>query len=205
MKDAWEGLLRFAGNPALKQELQELFAYLWNRITVVPQDPGLMWPCGLEVYCQYSRDQIFAALGLNKPNSVREGVKYLHTGNSAVAVDTDVFLVTLNKSEKEFSDTTLYEDYSIDSHTFHWQSQSTTTADSKTGQRYIHQKENGSVVLLFVREKKQDSYKRTMPFTFLGQAMYMQSSGNRPMTILYRLKNQIPAAFSEKTETSGVL
>ncbi len=205
MKDTWEGINRFAGNPALKQELLELFAYLWNRITVVPQDPGLMWPCGLQVYCQYSRDQIFAALGLNKPNSVREGVKYLHPGNSSVAVDTDVFLVTLNKSEKEFSDTTLYEDYSVDSHTFHWQSQSTTTAESKTGQRYIHQNENGSVVLLFVREKKQDSYKRTMPFTFLGQAMYMQSSGNRPMTILYRLKNQIPAAFLEKTETSGVL
>ena len=205
MNGPWEGITRITGNPVLKREVLELLEVLWDRISLVPQSAGLMWPCGLEVYCQYSRDQIFAALGLSKPNSVREGVKYLHPANSKAAVDTDVFLVTLNKSEKEFSDTTLYEDYSIDSHTFHWQSQSTTTADSKTGQRYIHQKENGSVVLLFVREKKQDCYKRTMPFTFLGQATYIQSSGNRPMTILYHLQQPIPAAFLEKTETSGVL
>lgn len=205
MSSPWEGLTRFLGNPVLKQEIRELLEYLWDKINLVPKNVKLTWPCCLQVHCQYSRDQIFAALGLNKPNSVREGVKYLNGANSNVAVDTDVFLVTLNKSEKEFSDTTLYEDYSVDSHTFHWQSQSTTTPESKTGQRYIHQKENGGVVLLFVREKKQDRYNRTMPFTFLGQATYLHSSGSRPMTILYHLHQPIPAAFLEQTETSGVL
>ena len=37
-----------------------------------------------------------------------------------------------------------------------WQSQSTTAENSPTGQRYIHHKERGSKVLLFVREFKAD-------------------------------------------------
>ena len=109
---------------------------------MLPQKARLPYPCALEVYCNYSRDQIFAALGLAKPNSVREGVKYLHQKNSQVVTrDTDVFLVTLNKSEKEFSESTRYEDYSINDRLFHWQSQNATTPDSPTGQRYIHQRE----------------------------------------------------------------
>ena len=103
------------------------------------------------------RDQVERGMVIAKPGSIREGVKYLTSENSdVVTAPTDVFLVTLNKSEKEFSDTTLYEDYSIDRQTFHWQSQSTTAEDSPTGQRYIHHRERESRVLLFVREFKTD-------------------------------------------------
>jgi len=205
LKDAWDGFFSLIRTRQGKREVSELLDWLWDHISITPKNAGLPWPTPLEVYCRYSRDQLFAALGLNKPSSVREGVKYLNQKNSVVTKDTDVFLVTLNKSEKEFSDTTLYDDYSIDSQLFHWQSQSTTTPDSKTGQRYINQNENGSIVLLFVRERKQDIYKNTMAYTFLGQARFVQTHGSRPMTIIYRLDNPIPAAFREKTETSGVL
>ena len=70
----------------------------------------------------------------------------------AVTHPTDVFLVTLNKSDRDFSETTRYEDYSIDRMTFHWQSQSTTTPHSKTGQRYerlCREKEKAGYILLF--------------------------------------------------------
>ena len=50
----------------------------------------------------------------------------------------------------------MYNDYSVSENLFHWQSQSTTAADSTTGQRYIHHRERGSKVLLFVREFKTD-------------------------------------------------
>ena len=70
----------------------------------------------------------------------------------------DVFLVTLNKSDKDYSPTTMYNDYSINEELFHWQSQSTTSETSQTGQRYIHHKEKGSKILLFVREFKNDSF-----------------------------------------------
>lgn len=47
-------------------------------------------------------------------------------------------------------------DYSISESLFHWQSQSTTSEESPTGRRYIHHRERGSRVLLFVREHKTD-------------------------------------------------
>lgn len=47
----------------------------------------------------------------------------------------DLFFVTLNKSDKDYSPTTMYNDYSINDTLFHWQSQSTTSRESKTGQR----------------------------------------------------------------------
>ena len=101
------------------------------------------------------------AMDYMKPATVREGVKYLEDKN------TDIFFVTLNKSEKHYSPTTMYEDYSINNMLFHWQSQSTTSESSSTGQRYINHKARNSQVLLFVREHKTDML-GAMPYTFLG-------------------------------------
>ena len=55
-----------------------------------------------------------------KPATVREGVKWLPDKQ------LDVFFVTLNKADKDYSPTTMYNDYSINESLFHWQSQSTT-------------------------------------------------------------------------------
>lgn len=37
---------------------------------------------------------------------------------------------------------------------FHWQSQSRTTVESETGQRYINHLKTGNKIVLFVRENK---------------------------------------------------
>ena len=113
--------------------------------------------------------------------------------------------MTLNKSEKEFSDTTLYEDYSISKTLFHWQSQSTTSDHSKTGQRYIQQNKKGNIVFLFVRKSKKDAYGKSMPYTFLGTAHFVNYEGSQPMSIIYRLDHPIPAKYIRTTDTAGVL
>ena len=135
---------------------------------------------------------------MNNPISIREGVHYIRDKK------TDVFLVTLNKSEKEFSDTTRYEDYSINESLFHWQSQSTTSDVSKTGRRYITQNQTGGNVLIFVREAKKKGSK-TLPYTFLGTAHYVSHEGSRPISIIYHLDEPIPARFITLTDSSGVL
>lgn len=199
-------ITRFAKETALKKEISELLDFLYDRIDIIPQKAELPYPCALEVYDSYTRDQLFAALGFAKPASIREGVKYLdHTNSDTVTRPTDVFLVTLNKSQKEFSDTTLYEDYSIDRHLFHWQSQSTTTPESKTGQRYLSQRETGGIVLLFVRSAKQDACRNAMAYTFLGTAKIVSHEGSQPISIIYRLDHPIPAKYITKTDSSGVL
>ena len=197
--DAREALTLWADQGALTEELRQLLTLQFDGFTILPQPAGLPYACALEVYCTYSRDQIFAALGVANPSSVREGVRYLADKK------TDVFLVTLNKTEQEFSDTTLYEDYSIDESLFHWQSQSRTTPESPTGQRYLHQKERGGHVLLFVRERKKESNGSTMNYTFLGQAHLVSWSGSQPISIIYHLDHPIPAKYITTTDSSGVL
>jgi hypothetical protein len=132
------------------------------------------------------------ALGFPNPSTVREGVKYLPS------LKTDVFFITLNKSDKDYSPTTMYDDYSISESLFHWQSQSTTADTSATGQRYIHHKARGSHVLLFVREHKNE-LGNASPYTFLGEADYVSHEGSRPMSITWRLHKPIPAKFLKKT------
>ena len=107
----------------------------------------------------------------------REGVLWLQ------ASAPDLVFITLRKSEALFSPSTRYRDLALGPSLFHWESQSTTTASSPTGQRTIHHAERGSRVLLYrcaeacgyVREqRKQDGRAGapTEPFVCLGFATY---------------------------------
>jgi hypothetical protein len=94
----------------------------------------------------------------------------------------------------------MHNDYSINETLFHWQSQSTTAADSPTGQRYIHHKAEGTKVLLFVREFKSDRITGgAAAYTYLGIANYTKHTGSKPMNITWRLDKPIPAKFLKKT------
>ncbi len=92
----------------------------------------------------------------------------------------------------------MYADYSINEHLFHWQSQSTTSEASNTGQRYIHHKEMGSQILLFVREYNKDQT-GTAPFVYLSKAEYVSHQGSSPMNIIWHLERPIPAKFIRQT------
>lgn len=120
-------------------------------------------------------------MNLERPHLTREGVRYDKTTR------TDLFLVTLEKSEKHYSPTTLYRDYAISQTRFHWESQSGTPSKSPTGQRYIHHRERGTHILLFVRARTDD------PFTLLGPLHYVSHERDKPIAIVWELARQIPA------------
>jgi hypothetical protein len=145
--------------------------------------------CPLQLHADYSRDEILAALGvwtLDSQREIREGVLY------AEYLPADLFFITLNKTEADYSPTTMYEDYAISDELFHWQSQSTTSVDSPTGQRYIRHLERSNSVLLFVREDKRRNG-LAMPYTFLGPVEYVRHEGSRPMSIIWKLQHRLPA------------
>lgn len=187
-----ESLGQLKNNPILLQELIEILEYNFERIDFIDNKPNVPYTCPLDVHCSYTRDQILIGLGFENPITVREGVKYLPN------IKTDVFFITLNKSDKDYSPTTMYDDYSISESLFHWQSQSTTSDNSQTGQRYINHKALGNKVLLFVREHKND-LGNASPYTFLGLADYVSHEGSKPMSITWRLHKAIPAKFLRKT------
>lgn len=178
--------------PVILKELRELLEYKFEQIDFVDKSIELGFECPLDVHCNYTRDQILVGMDYSKPKAVMEGVKWLPEKN------IDVFFVTLNKSEKDYSESTMYEDYSISESLFHWQTQSKTAEDSKTGLRYIHHKKKGSRILLFVRENRKDNG-FTSTYTFLGQANYLSHEGNRPMSIVFRLDDTIPPKYLKKT------
>ena len=192
--DMLEGFRRLSECPVLLGEILDVLYYNYDRIDFVDAPVDLGFECPLDLHCTYSRDQILAALDFMKPGTVREGTKYLPDKK------TDVHFVTLNKAEKDYSPTTMYEDYSINEVLFHWQSQSTTAENSTTGQRYIHHREKGSRVLLFVREFKADArFGGAGAYTYLGTVNYVKHDGSRPMNITWKLDRPIPAKFLKKT------
>lgn len=187
-----EKLASLKNSPVMFGEMLELMQYNFDNIDFVDEPVDLGFDCPLDLHCNYTRDQIFVALDYLKPSVVRQGVKWLPEKK------LDVFINTLNKSEKDYSPTTMYNDYSINEWLFHWQSQSTTSDTSPTGQRYIHHAQTGSKVLLFVREYESD-IAGTAPFTFLGLADYKSHEGSKPMSIVWQLRAPIPAKFIKKT------
>ena len=189
-----ENLNALLSSRYMLKELLELLQYRYDHIDFIDKSLELGFECPLDLHCTYTRDQILIAMDFMKPSSLREGVKWLPDKNS------DIFFITLNKSDKDYSPTTMYKDYSINETLFHWQSQSTTGENSATGQRYIHHRERGSKVLLFVREFKKDRISgATAPYTFLGTANYVKHEGSKPMNITWQLENPIPAKYLKKT------
>ncbi len=191
--EIWDNFYSLADSSNMLNELIALLEYNYNKIDFIDETVDLGFDCPLDLHCTYTRDQLLVAMDFMKPATVREGVKWLPEK------EIDVFFITLNKSDKDYSPTTMYNDYSINDILFHWQSQSTTGENSSTGQRYIHHKKNGSKVLLFVREFKNDTFGNTAPYTFLGTANYVKHNGSKPMNVTWKLDKPIPAKYLKKT------
>lgn len=146
---------------------------------------------GLQSHARYTREELAAALDYatlqRSPNILRQGVFY------SPEFKTDALLVTLQKAEKDYSPTTMYRDYAISPDLFHWESQSQTSVDSKTGQRYLNQRERDNHVLLFARASSRWEFGKGAPYLLLGEADYVEHRGEKPIAITWRLHRAMPA------------
>jgi superfamily II DNA or RNA helicase/HKD family nuclease len=185
-----EGLASLKPEAATREETSAIVDLAFDRARHVARDlTGELAEVPLKVHARYQREEVLAALDYaslkRRPTSFMQGV--LHVPE----LNVDAFFVTLKKSEADYSPTTMYRDYPISPTLFHWESQSTTTVASPTGQRYV----NGtSQVLLFVREQHQDEF-GTAPYLFLGPATYVSHAGEKPIAITWRLTYPMPADF----------
>jgi len=191
--DTWDLLQR---NSIHLAEARMLVDWLLSRPGGHPASRAEATPdLDFALHGHYTREEILALTGErtwdHKPH-VQEGVR--HVGDRKL----DVFMVTLNKTEKDYSPSTLYEDYAIDAEHFHWQSQSTTSEQSRTGQRYINHEARGYRPLLFVREHKRTNG-LAPPYAFLGPVRYVRHYGDRPMSIIWRLDHALPAHLQRVT------
>ena len=162
--------------PALRAELGALAELLEDRSPHLPRALSDLPDVPLQVHATYRRNEIAEAFGLTGVNW-REGVRHEKATNS------DLLLVTLNKSEEHYTPTTMYRDYVISRDRFHWESQSGTSRRSPTGRRYL---DGTSRPLLFVRFEKGD------PYLFIGQGELESARGERPIAITWRLRTPLP-------------
>lgn len=186
--DQKNGIERLVDSREYKEEILEILNILFERINCLPIKNNYDFINPLEVHSTYTLNQIMASFEYFNENSkpaFREGVKYFEEKN------LDIFLVTLNKSDKDFSESTLYEDYAINEVLFHWQSQNRDSQKSKNIQRYIHSKGR---ISLFVRDYPKENG-ITSPYMYLGECEYVNHSGNKPVSFIWKLKNPIPGKF----------
>ena len=187
---------------AILSELRELLDVLEDQSQhlTFPLDAGKAWESvPLSVHASYSLDEILTAFGemtLEQPHRIREGATYNEE------TDSDLFFVTLEKTEGRYSPTTMYKDYAVSPELFHWESQSVTSQASATGQRYIHHRQRGSNILLFVRRTARVG-SRTAPYMFLGSADYVSHERERPIAFLWRLSRPMPADFFREAKVAA--
>ena len=191
-RDYVETFTRIRECGPLFNEMMEIMEYQLSRTDIVDFDIDLGYECPLELHCNYTRDQVLVSLGVKNPENMREGVKFIPE------LKTDILFVTLNKSDKDYSPTTMYEDYLLSDRLFHWQSQSTTSEGSVTGRRYTSHRETGNNILLFVREFKKTVDGLGAPYTFLGMVNYKSHEGSNPMNIIWELEKAVPAKYMKK-------
>ena len=145
----------------------------------------------IELYGCYSADEIHLLLENKLGRWQVFGTQYNMERKLAMV------FVTINKSDKEYSPSTRYEDYAISANQFHWQSMNGVRIDSEEGQRIIHQPTNGWKFILFVRDTKKDEYGNTNGYYCLGLIDYNYSSGERPMNVVWDMQNSIPGFILE--------
>ena len=157
---------------------------LGDRVDHVHQPLATHPDAPLQIHARYSRIEILAAFGLNGD---RAKIAAWQSGvYEAKAANAELFAFTLDKSTGGFSPTTRYRDYAISRTLIHWESQSSTRADSPTGLRYRNHERDGRTILLFTRLRTDDR-----AFWFLGPATYRGHVGERPMAITWELTHPL--------------
>ncbi len=182
-----DGLAVLGAERATRAEISSVVDLAFDAARHVPIDLGGPHAgIPLMVHSRYQREEILAALDFPRnPNSFREGVWY------SSDLNIDAFFVTLKKSEADYSPTTMYRDYPISPTLFHWESQSTTSVNSPTGQRYLT---GSSQVLVFARHEQKDEF-GTSPYLFLGPVHYVSHTGDRPIAVTWNLEHEMPVDF----------
>lgn len=176
-----------------KQEIAEIISYLLANLNIKTTPIGSDIIPGLELYGCYTREEIFTLVGRQKADlkmqGAASGVFNLPEHNAII------LFVTLNKSEKDFSPSTQYNDYLINEEYFHWQSQNTDSHTNNGGRRYTEQAKKNSKIILFVREEKKDGFGNTSPFHCFGLVNYVSSHDDFPMNVTWKLNKPAMAQY----------
>jgi hypothetical protein len=194
-----ESFERLARNPSVLSDLNEILEWVEAETTVSGQSAELPFSCPFELHANYGIKEIQAGLHqATLETAGQRGVGVIHFP----AVRAYALLVTYQKTEREFSPSTMYADYPISRELLHWESQSNTAQQSETGQNLVHHVERGYTILLFARDQKRRNA-LTISFTYLSPAERVTFEGERPIKVIWRLRYPMPVDMFEENRRGG--
>ena len=194
-----DSLARVAQNTTILADMEEVLSWAAEESRISPVRSALPFACSLELHARYGSLDISSALGLTTiAQTGQTGVGVLH----APKLKCYAMLVTFQKTEREFSPSTMYADYPISRELFHWESQSNTSQASPTGQNIIEPQKRAYTILLFARDVKKRNG-ATVPFTYLGPAAVERYESERPIKVVYRLRHPMLAEMFETNRRGG--
>jgi len=184
-------------NPNFRNDIKEIADYSLEKTNANKGE--LYQPFPLELHAHYGNDEIQAAFGTDTfSKNTQKGVGVLHFPlKKAYAL-----LITINKTEKDFSESTMYKDYPVSENLFHWESQSNTKKNHIGGQNLIHHQALGYQIFLFVRITRQIE-SLTVPFQFLGRANKNVFYDEQPLAFEWKLEHSMPPELIEAKRIGG--
>ncbi len=190
---------RLASNPSILADLDEILAWSLDTTEVSGQIPELPFDCPLELHAHYGIKEIQATFGrATLETAGQTGVGSFHFHE----VKAYALLVTFQKTEKEFSPSTMYADYPISRELLHWESQANTAQHHNDGQNLIHHGARGYTILVFARDQKKRNGV-TVPFTYLGPVDMVSYESDRPIKMVWRLRHPMPVEMFEDNRRGG--
>jgi len=188
-----ESFHRFCQNATILRDLDEILAWCQAESRISGIMPDLPFPCPLELHAQFSIRDILAAFDQATLKSAgQRGTGVLHFKD----IKAYVILITFQKTEKEFSPSTMYADYPISRELLHWESQSNTAQHSVTGQNLIGHQALGYTILAFARGRKKRNG-CTVPFVYLGPVDRVSYENEKPIEMVWRLRHPMPVDMFE--------
>lgn len=175
-------LSRLSKVPLICDELRELTDYLDAKSQHLHLPMPGMEDTPLKLHAAYQQREILTAVGFlsaDKRPPFRAGVLPLRDRR------IELLFVTLDKSSA-LHEGVAYNDYAISPELFHWQSQNSASPGKESGRRYIESAHNGWRFQLFVRSNK------GAPYYACGSLQFLDSHGERPMNIRWRLEQSLP-------------
>ena len=190
-----ESLQEVARHPDILSDLAEVANWAGNFAAT----PGQPEEFGFELHGTYTPFDINVLMGgasFDSPGQVGAGVVHFKDRRAYA------LLMTFQKSENEFSPSTMYEDFPISRTRIHWQSQNNTTPESPSGQRLTRHSEHDYTILIFARHVKRE-FGVTLPFIYLGKGQIVDHHGSRPITCQWDLENPMPWDLYEESRVGG--
>lgn len=192
---------RWRSHAVLREEIAQLLPLLDARADAVPGPSRLEPEIPLAMHGRYFGPELSAAFAATKKDgssfrNFYKGVEKVCDGRY------DLLLVTLEKGDVEHEHLR-YRDFPISETEFHWQSQATTRQSDGVGKRHIQPEAMKVTPLLFVRETKKDERGVTSAFRYLGPVAPGSVSGERPISIEWKLGTPLRSEWVRKWGNIG--